>query len=221
VTRSTHNWNGTPGAFDTVNTFFIPSLTANGMPVISAQEMQSPARLIRYGIRIARIKADECIHFFLDDYRFENVWRYPRRVAASLQGHIVLSPDFSLYSDWPLPVQMWNTYRSPCFGAYWQSLGVTGVPTVSWSTRESYAFCFDGIEKGAMVAISSIGAGKSNPLFIRGFDAMIEHINPSLVICYGDFDTAYGESCERVKEYPYLFVRQESRLLLTADKLAD
>ncbi len=36
-------------------------------------------------------------------------------------------------------------------GAYFQHYGITIIPTVSWSTKDSFDFCFDGIPKGATV----------------------------------------------------------------------
>ena len=42
-------------------------------------------------------------------------------------------------------------------GAYWQSKGLTVIPTISWSTPSSYDFCFDGVEENSIVAVGMIG----------------------------------------------------------------
>lgn len=33
--------------------------------------------------------------------------------------------------------------------------GLRVVPTVNWGTKESFDFCFSGIEKGSIVAVST------------------------------------------------------------------
>ncbi len=35
--------------------------------------------------------------------------------------------------------------------------GVTVIPTVSWSTPDSYPFAFAGIATGSVVAVSTVG----------------------------------------------------------------
>lgn len=43
------------------------------------------------------------VHFFVDDYRFENTYSKPERSINRLRQYkFVLTPDFSLYSDMPL-----------------------------------------------------------------------------------------------------------------------
>ena len=135
----------------------------------------------------------ECIgatHFFLDDFRFESAWNRPHAALRAIQNvPIVLSPDFSLYRDWPLMLQMWNTYRNRWCGAWWQSQGVTVIPTVSWSTPESYEFCFAGVEQNSLVAIGTVGVNFKNStekhLFLSGVNEMIKRLQPSLILCYG------------------------------------
>ena len=42
------------------------------------------------------------VHFFVDDYRFESVYRWPERSLEKLaQYRFVLTPDYSLYADMP------------------------------------------------------------------------------------------------------------------------
>lgn len=70
-------------------------------------------------------------------------------------------------------------------GAYWQSKGLTVIPTVSWSDSLSYEFCFDGIERNSIVAIGMIGCKKSKLDFLKGYNEMISRIEPRAVICFG------------------------------------
>ena len=104
-----------------------------------------PEDLIGFNYVLNKPDYTKGVHFFLDDYQFERVWNRPDNYVDKLSKFdCVLTPDFSLYTDFPLAMQIWNTYRSRLIGRYWQDCGVTVIPTVSWSTHESYNFCFDG-----------------------------------------------------------------------------
>ena len=62
------------------------------------------------------------------------------------------------------------------------------IPSVNWGGRESYEFCFDGIEKGSVVAVGTYGCVKKRQdraNFERGFIAMLNRIEPQTVIIYG------------------------------------
>ena len=63
----------------------------------------------------------KAVHFFLDDYQFNRVWTNPDRYIPMLQKFkYVLTPDFSLYTDFPKPLRIYNHYRKHWLGAYWQ-----------------------------------------------------------------------------------------------------
>lgn len=47
-------------------------------------------------------------------------------------------------------------------------------------------FCFDGIPKGSVVAVSTIGVRKEKSLFMQGYEEMMRKIKPKVVICYGE-----------------------------------
>lgn len=66
--------------------------------------------------------------------------------------------------------------------------GLTVYPTISWSTPESYEWCFDGEPVGGIVAVSSVGVyndDDARKLFISGYNEMMKRLNPSWVIWYG------------------------------------
>jgi len=101
------------------------------------------------------------IHCFLDDYQIQRLWNNPDLYTAAIkrQGYGgIFTPDFSLYMDMPLALQIHNTYRNRWVGAYMQQHGVSVIPTVSWSGPASFEFCFTGVEKGATVAIPDLRA---------------------------------------------------------------
>ena len=126
------------------------------------------------------------VHFFVDDYRFESVYRWPERSLKKLaQYRFVLTPDYSLYADMPVWRQIESIGKSRWCGVWWQEQGLTVIPTVSWSNLPSYAYCFDGIEVGSTVAVGMIGCKHSKRAFLHGYDAMLEQLKPEMVICFG------------------------------------
>lgn len=162
--------------FETDNKFGIPTILKENVKV---------DKLIPF---IDKDRDGWC-HFFLDDYRFERVWNNPLRYIDLLrQFEGVFSPDFSLYRDWPLAIQIWNTYRNRWCGVFWQMHGIKVIPTISWSDNRSYEFCFLGVEKGSTVAISTVGVMKNKEslkFFRKGYDEMIRRIQPEQIIIYG------------------------------------
>ena len=130
--------------------------------------------------------SEKGVHFFVDDYRFESIYRNPEKSRAKLsQYRFLLTPDYSLYADMPMWRQIESTGKSRWCGAWWQSRGMTVIPTVSWSNYPSYAFCFDGIEEKSCVAVGMIGCKGNRSAFMHGYDAMIERIKPEAIICFG------------------------------------
>lgn len=143
-------------------------------------------------------KQNECgIHFYLDDYQFERVWKTPEKYVDILKKYdCILSPDFSLYLDMPMPMKIWNVYRSRQIGAFFQSCGIKVIPTISWAEKDTFAFCFEGIPEGSIVSVSTIGV-KGNKdakqIWTNGMQAMIDKIKPSTILVYGgELDFDYG-----------------------------
>ena len=137
------------------------------------------------------------VNFFLWDHQFERVWNYPKRYADVLKDFgAVLSPDFSLYFDFPKAVQIFNHYRKHWCGAYWQHFGATVIPTIRWGTRDTFDWCFDGEPEGGIVAVSNVGAMKNEftrKCFMEGYNEMLVRLQPKEVLLFGHiFDDYKG-----------------------------
>lgn len=134
-------------------------------------------------------KKGKLVHFFLPDYRFKQVWNNPERyIPLFKQYKGIISPDFSVYTDMPLAMQIWNVYRIAWMSAFYQQQGIHVIPSLTWSTKKSYKFCFDWVPKNSAVCISSVGcmADKEvTKLFLQGFEKALEEVNPAQVILYG------------------------------------
>lgn len=111
----------------------------------------------------AKDKATKGVHFYKDDYQFERFWNNPDKYIQLLQQFgAVCSPDFSLYSDMPLSVQLFMHYKKHWLAAYWQAHGIHVIPTLCWCGEQSYDWCFCGEPRNAIVSISSHGT-QSDP----------------------------------------------------------
>lgn len=65
------------------------------------------------------------VHFFLDDYKFEVLWNNPEpRIKKLAQYRAVLTPQYSLYTEMPMTLQLYNTFRNRWVGACLQSRGL-------------------------------------------------------------------------------------------------
>lgn len=129
------------------------------------------------------------IHFYIDDYQFERIWSAPHDYMDILkQFDCVLTPDFSLYTEMPLPMQMWNVYRSKMVGQIMQDYGITVIPTLQWCKENTYPFAFDGIERGGTVSVSTIGVKQDDnarDIWVAGMDEAIRQLEPKNIIVYG------------------------------------
>lgn len=107
----------------------------------------------------------------------------------------ITSPDCSLYWDMPLAAQIINTYRNRAIGYYLQKHGIYVIPNVRWGDERTYTtsilpdkLAFLGVEKHSIVSIGSYGCIQ-NPdkryHFKAGLNAMLETLEPEIVIVYG------------------------------------
>lgn len=148
-------------------------------------------------------------HFYYDDYKFIAAWREPEKYLERLREfRAVISPDFSLYTDFPRALQILSCYRRQWCAAYWQYNGIDVIPDVVWGDRDSYDYCFDGLPRGGTVAVSTVGVrndplwnGKEDTLFKDGYDEMMKRLEPSTVIIYGDMINGLEGNIIRVPSY--------------------
>lgn len=156
-------------------------------------------------------------HFYYDDYKFMSAWREPDKYIDRLkQFKAVISPDFSLYTDFPLALQILSCYRRQWCGAYWQSLGIDIIPDVVWGEEKTFEFCFDGIPKHSTVAVSTVGVknnkdwnGKESTLFVDGYNEMIKRLEPTTILIYGDMID--GINTDNIINIPSYYAERRER----------
>jgi hypothetical protein len=69
-------------------------------------------------------------------------------------------------------------------GYVWRSAGINVIPTISWSDKNSFEYCFEGVEIGSVVAVSNIGCRNEEHkyFFDAGFNEMIQRIKPKKIL---------------------------------------
>ena len=156
------------------------------IPKIEKEEIKlEKIELIGYD-KLSEKETNKIVHFFLDDYKFESIWNNPEpRIERLKKYKAVLAPNYSIYTEMPLSLKVYNTFRSRWCGAYLQSKGIKVIPTVVWGEPNTFWFCFDGIAHGSVVAVSTLGVRKEKALFMQGYNELIRKIKPKAVICYG------------------------------------
>lgn len=164
---------------------------------------------------------DYIAHFYYDDYKFIQAWREPDKYLERLRKFkAVVSPDFSLYTDFPRALQILSCYSRQWCGAYWQYMGVDVIPDVVWGDKESFEYCFEGIPKNSTVAVSTVGVkndldwnNKEDDMFLAGYNEMMNRLEPTTILFYGSMI----DGCEgNIIHIPSYY--QEKREMLLAKK---
>lgn len=161
-------------------------------------------------------RSEAYVCFYEDDQDFDgprcSIWTFPKKAYGILKHFKgIITPDFSTYQDFPMPLKIYNTYRMRAFGHWFGSIRGKGVVNnVRWGTRETWDYCFDGIGRGSLVAIGTVGGSPrrlaDRERFEDGFFEMIRRLRPSDIIVYGSakypcFELAAKQGI-RIHEYP-------------------
>lgn len=161
------------------------------IPAINPVVMYEPPKFLAFDRALrCSIPEKRGVHFFMFDYMFQRVWDSPGDYIKVLKPFtVVCSPDFSLFTDFPLAFQIWNHYRKHWVARYWQENGVRIIPSICWSDERSYDWCFDGEPTHSTVMVSNVGTQKDSQakrLFVQGYREMLDRLQPSNIFFYGD-----------------------------------
>lgn len=179
------------GCKDIFNAFLVSEASYEGtleFPIIKPID-DVPNRLIAFSKCLSSKHTDYWVHFFEDDALFERVWRNPQKYLTVLKKYNgVILPDFSLYRDMPLIMQLWNIYRSRAVGVWLQNNGVKVIPNIRYGDKRTYRICCNGICKHSVIAVGSHGNLKNlmdRKVFLEGFDVVVNTLKPVAVVIYG------------------------------------
>ena len=150
------------------------------------------------------------VHFFVDDYDFGNPYENPGKTfPIYFQYRFCCTPDYSVYGEMHPWRQIESVAHSRWCGAYWQSKGMKVIPTISWDRYPSFEYCFDGVEEGSTVIVATYACRLAKISFMKGYDAMLERINPDAILCYGTpFEEMRGNVIPIAPIHPRQFHRE-------------
>lgn len=171
--------------FFTDNRFEFPHL-------LSVYDIPSPDSWIDFDCafshRLDKDLRDIGLHFYVDDYKFERIWRNPDKYIEFLQKfHVVIQPDFSMYYDFPVALQIYNKYRNHWLACYYDAHGVSVIPNISPAHYDSFDWVFDGYPKNSVVAFSDFGCvrlAEANYIIRDGFKEMVNRLSPMRVLYF-------------------------------------
>ncbi len=134
------------------------------------------------------------LHCFIHDYQFSSlITETKKHVEELTQFEGVICPDPTITVGGSKTINQAQVYFSRAVGFYLQKNGIFAIPCVRWGDSSTYDYCFLGVPKYYIIAISTHGCispckENNNELrnaFIRGLPVMFERLKPKYVIVYG------------------------------------
>ena len=203
---------------DIFGVYLLESLSFDGdydMPVIGCSEDISKIDYITLYSHLQDYKKTEntCVCFYQYDHVFDGIHGLYNSIIYKDEKRLekfrerfknikyIISPDYSLFGDFPVSLQMFNIYKSRICAAWLQAnTKAVVIPNIRWTLDFSYKFVFDGIMKGSNIAISVLGQIRdvnNKKMFLDGFKECIDRIEPKTILVYGfvsesNFDEIFG-----------------------------
>lgn len=165
-----------------------------GFPRVKGVRLRHPedTRLLGFNYATNKKTQDkdkQWVHFFLPDYRFQQVWNHPENyIEVFRQYKGICSPDFSCYIGMPKAMQIFNVYRMAFLSAYYEREGIKVLPSVTWGEPDTYDWCFGWVPKGSAIVCSTVGCMQNKQAtreFLKGYEVMLDRVQPFQVILYG------------------------------------
>lgn len=208
------------GIVDIWNAFMLEgaSYAEHDIPICPTTARSYPSRLVswpeakrlhkkalRRGDKEYKINA--YVHFYVDDAKFDgiksSIWLFPWKAEKIIRHFAgMITPDFSTCQDFPEPIKLFATYRMRAFGYWMGTLGIEVINNVRWGSRETWDYCFAGIEKHTIVAVGAIASGLrkvvNRPLFEDGLVEMAARLKPTALVVYGSANySCFNDLAER------------------------
>ena len=176
----------------------MPMIGKYSMPIVKPINNASILNLLQFNYaKTCQNPNQYHLSFYIDDYQFERIWNEPVKSLFLLKKFKgLIGPDFSMYRDWPTILNIYNCWRNKILMSFWQEQGLEVIPNVTWSDESSYDWCFDGLPKNSIVAISTNGCAKevaARKLFLSGFYEMKRRLNPTKIIIVGSLPKELAE----------------------------
>lgn len=160
------------------------------LPEVRAYTGEIPVNLTPYSMKNVGNK-NGAVHFYIDDYRFTGMymWGHISQFTENVAPYkMVIAPDFSVFLDQSRTLNLFQLYQNRVVTAYWQSVGLQVIPSVSWGNADSFEYCFDGLPQNSILSIGGLGNSHHASmlkLWEYGVNLTIERLHPTALIIYG------------------------------------
>lgn len=134
------------------------------------------------------------LHCFIHDFQFSNlITDTSKHVEEISTFDGMICPDPTISIGGSKTINQAQVYFSRAVGFYLQKNGVFAIPCVRWGDESTFKYCFLGVPKNYIVAISTHGCimpcKENNNLlrniFIKGLPVMLNTLKPKYVVVYG------------------------------------
>ena len=154
-----------------------------------------PNKLISFSRALRATDYNQWVHFFEYDYLFERLWKNPSKYLELLKRfNGVILPDFSLYRDMPLAMQIWNIYRSRAIGHWLNINGVEVIANIRFGDERTVETACSGVQSHGVIAIGTLGVMKrleDRFVFLKGLEKVVQLLSPTDIVIYGTAPMTY------------------------------
>ena len=162
----------------TDNEYGIPMLDIN----MQADHLEAP--FIGWGTKARKNRMTGTYHFYVDDSRFEQVWRNPIDIANSA-CYAIVEPNFSVYTDMPKAVALWQMFRKRWITRWLQSIGVRIFVDLNIAHRHD-DLRFIGVPEGWKSYCTRAYSERLDETIVE-YEQAVKHAGGGtiLFVCYG------------------------------------
>lgn len=212
------NYNVRSSFRDIFGVYFLESLSFEGdfdMPIVgNFDDIEKIDYLALYSDLKEYHKTDNtCICFYQYDHIFDGIHGLYNSIIYQDEKRLnkyrnrfkgvkyIISPDYSVFGDFPNALQIFNIYKSRlCLAWLKTNTNAMVIPNLRWTFPFSFEYCFDGIMKGSNIAVGVLGQMHNldnKRMFLEGLKKAIDTIEPAHILVYGfvnesNFDEYFG-----------------------------
>ena len=133
--------------FYTVEDVIYPSDNAFDIPTLrldrQAGYLVAPLSAYGTGRKMSNAKT---IHFYVDDYRFDALWKFPARLLTT-KAKAIIEPNFSTFDTMPISLGLQFIYKKRWLSRYYQENGIEVYADLNVSSK-FYEYNQLGIPQG-------------------------------------------------------------------------
>lgn len=196
-------------------------------PAVEEKKITLPKYIVPFSEREKikdEVKKDVALHFFIPDEDFLEFLNYPEEHLDEIKEFAgVISPDLTIYTNMVIVQQLYRCFLNRVYTFFFQKHGINVIPNVSWGKPSTFEFCFDGLPKDSIYAIStyeSLEDEESCKALKEAIAVILEKLNPKLMVVYGKMpDNIFADYAKKWKflnfpEWDSFINTQEGKALL-------